>query len=354
MNVKIGVYDPYLDDTGGGERYMATIASCLSKDNSVTFFWDKSEDLQKVKERFDLDLSEVNLAPNIFLYPFKKKLLESKKYDAIIVLSDGSIPFLLSKKLYLHIQQPIGSIKLSIKDKAKMKKVEKVIVNSKFTKEFIDKTFGVDSFLLYPPVTIFQGNAKKENLIAHVGRFRGMNVNKDDYKKQQFMISTFKEMVDNGLKDWKFLLCISLPDEKDENFLNMKKSAEGYPIEFLINSKKNLLWEKCSKARIYWHATGYGEDLKAHPEFSEHFGISTVEAMSTGAVPVVINAGGQREIVTDNQDGLLWDTKEEFKKKTLSLIENGVLMEKLSKQARIRAKDFDESSFCKNVKSCIQ
>src|SRR3972149_7331187 len=224
--MKIGIYDPYLDDTGGGERYITTIAKCLSQENSVDIFWDQSGDLKKIEERFSLDLSKVKLAENIFSLPFREKLAKSRKYDVIIVLSDGSIPFLFSKKLFLHIQQPITEKSISVKDKLKLRRVNKIFVNSAFTKNFVDKTYGVDSWLLYPPVSIKGNTVKKENIILHVGRFRVLNVKSDDYKKQNVMISVFKKMVDGGLKNWKFVLAVSLPNIDDPKFILMKNSAE--------------------------------------------------------------------------------------------------------------------------------
>ena len=38
----------------------------------------------------------------------------------------------------------------------------------------------------------------------------------------------------------------------------------------------------------------------------EHFGITTVEAMAHGCVPVVVRLGGQLEIVQDGVNGRLW------------------------------------------------
>ena len=69
--MNIGIYDPYLDDLGGGEKYMITLAECLSQNNSVTVFWDKPEDLKKVAERFSLDVSRIKVKDNIFS-PFAK------------------------------------------------------------------------------------------------------------------------------------------------------------------------------------------------------------------------------------------------------------------------------------------
>jgi len=351
--MKIGIFDPYLDDNGGGERYMMTIAECLSEKNEVEIFWDNPEDLKKVKQRFSLDLSSVKITENIFNYPFVKKQKTSMKYDAIVVLSDGSIPILSSKKLYLHMQQPVFST-LSVKDKLKLKRVNKIFCNSAFTKDFIEKNYKVKCDLLYPPVSIFGNHAKKENFIFHVGRFRVMNVKTDDYKKQQVMVDAFKKMIDKGLKDWRFLIAVSVNEREDEKFRKMVDSAKNYPIEFLINSSKDELWKKGSKAKIYWHATGYGEDLEKNPQLSEHFGISTVEAMGVGAVPVVINAGGQKEIVADGVDGFLWDTLEELETKTLMLIKDSNLLDKISKKSFERAKSFDEKNFGQRVNEIIK
>ena len=134
----------------------------------------------------------------------------------------------------------------------------------------------------------------------------------------------------------------------------MQKDAEGYPIEFLINKSNEVLWESYNKAKIYWHASGYGEDLEKHPEFAEHFGISTVEAMGAGAVPVVINSGGQKEIVTEGKNGLLWDTIPELKQKTNMLIKDNKLWSTLSDAARIRAKDFGLEKFYKSFETLIE
>lgn len=352
--MKIGIYDPYLDDLGGGERYMMTIAECLSKNNDVSVFWDRESDLKDIEKRFSLDLSKVTLTKNIFAgTSFLEKQKESKKYDLIIFLSDGSIPFLLSKKVLLHIQQPITNSTPNFKDRLKLKKINKLFCNSKYTKDYVDQVYAIKSDLLYPPVSIYGPDNNKENMILHVGRFRIMNVKTKDYKKQQIMINTFKEMIDEGLKGWEFVLGVSLPDENEQSFLEMRQSTKGYPIRFVINADMEELWKIGKKAKIYWHASGFGEDLKLHPEFAEHFGISTVEAMGIGAVPVVINAGGQPEIVKDGESGFLWESTDELKQKTLNLTNNQNLLNKISKNAYSRSLEFSDKNFCDKVDALI-
>ena len=68
MSLKAAIYDPYLDTLGGGERYCLSVAEILVKhDYEVDIFWSGQQDiLEKAKNRFALDLSKINLVPDIF------------------------------------------------------------------------------------------------------------------------------------------------------------------------------------------------------------------------------------------------------------------------------------------------
>mgnify|MGYP001611067305 FL=1 len=354
--MRIGVYDPYLDDLGGGEKYMMTLAQCLSEENEVTVFWNSPEDLRKVAERFSLDIAKIKLKKNIFSpgYPFLKRWLETLSFDVIIILSDGSIPFVLSKKLFIHFQQPFPKIKMSLKTSLKKIRVNSFFCNSRFTKSFVDEEFGISSSVVYPPIDARVKENKKENTILHVGRFRTVNVESQDYKKQGVMLDVFKKMVDLGLKNWKFILAVGLQENDRLKFNQLKKKTKGYPIEFLVNLNIDDLGKIYSKSKIYWHASGYGEDLNKSPELAEHFGISTIEAMAAGAVPVVINAGGQKEIVENEKNGYLWNNLEEFVGKTNDLIKNTNLWEKMSGEAIKRSQEFAGDRFCKEIKDTIR
>ena len=94
--------------------------------------------------------------------------------------------------------------------------------------------------------------------------------------------------------------------------------------------------------------------MQKHPELAEHFGISTVEAMGAGAVPVVINEGGQKEIVTDGKNGFFWNTINELQVKTKKLVENKELLNDMANQARVRAKDFSRAKFCQKINQLIE
>jgi glycosyltransferase involved in cell wall biosynthesis len=352
--MKIGIFDPYLDDLGGGEKYMMSIAEYLSQKHLVEVFWDSQEDLKALSDRFSLDLSKLKLVPNVFGGNTStiQRIFKTRGYDVIIVLSDGSIPTLFSKKLLIHFQQPLPGVAPSIKITLKAMGVKTFFCNSKYTKSFIDKEFNIKSKVLYPPVEIKYKNVQKENVIIHVGRFRVIN-NANDFKKQGIMVNAFKEMVSNGLLDWKFILAVSVKEKDKEAFEKIKKDAQGFPIEFMVNKSNDDLWDMYSKAKIYWHASGFGENLKIHPELAEHFGISTVEAMGAGVVPVVINGGGQVEIVEDGKNGLLWNSLDDLKTKTLKLIKDENLLSELSLGAIKSSAKFNKDYFYKGIDNLI-
>ena len=255
----------------------------------------------------------------------------------------------------MHIQRPIRGAGRGLKNKLKLSRVSKVFCNSYFTKSFIDKQLGIDSLVIYPPVDLHPKKVKKENIILHVGRFRVMDMTTGvkDYKKQNVMVDALKKM-SNKMPDWRFVLVVAIRDDDKADFDTLTKKTKGYPIEFLVNKTNDELWDIYSRAKIYWHASGYGEDLEKHPEFAEHFGISTVEAMGAGVVPVVFNAGGQKEIVEDNINGFLWNTLSELEEKTLYLVKEDKILSTMSVEAIKRAKDFEGKGFCEEIKKMVE
>jgi len=356
--MRIGIFDPYLDTLSGGEKYMLSVASCLAQEHEVFIFWDKEKEVevrQSALEKLGIDLSSVKFYSNIFdkKTSLLSRFAQSWKFDAIVYLSDGSIP-LVGTRLYVHFQFPIEWVNgKSPKTKLKLSFVKDVVCNSYFTKHFIDRKLNVNSKVLYPPVVINRDEkTKRENVILHVGRLY-VDEKGSNYKKQDIMIKVFKKMVDNGLKDWRLIIVVGARDKGRASLNKLREMSKGYGIEVIENPSQEELWESYSKAAIYWHATGFDEDLEKHPERAEHFGISTVEAMGTGVVPVVINAGGQKEIVEDGKNGYLWNNLVEFTHRTESLIKDPKLMGKMSKEAIVRSKIFSKDRFCRDLKNII-
>jgi glycosyltransferase involved in cell wall biosynthesis len=81
--------------------------------------------------------------------------------------------------------------------------------------------------------------------------------------------------------------------------------------------------------------------------------MTIVEAMASGAVPVVIGGGGIRDIVRPGTDGFLWQTPEELKSRTMELIRDPALRDSLARSAVARAAEFSREAFERRVDAII-
>ena len=219
---------------------------------------------------------------------------------------------------------------------------------SKFTQRWIKTYWQRDSILLYPPVDVEKFTpAPKKNQILNVGRFFAGNHN----KKHLEMIQAFKEMVDAGLKDWEFhLVGGSTPGDIHEKYLaDVISEAANYPIFIHPDMPYPEMLNLYNESAIYWHASGFGEDENREPVKFEHFGITTVEGMAAGCVPVVIGKGGQPEIVRHGHNGYLWYTIGELKQFTGNLIVNPELRRSLSAAAIRDSQNYSGEKFKSNL-----
>lgn len=348
--MKFGFYSPYLNTFGGGERYMLTLASHLSQNHLVDIFWDDAGTKAALSRFLKIDLTKTRFVADIFKYPLLKRSFLTLGYNLIFVLSDGSIPTTFASKNILHFQVPFIFAPADTKTKLKLKKYNWVVCNSYFTKRFIDRSFGTKSKVIYPPVALSESSEKKkENLILSVGRFSDRQLHP---KKQEILIEVFKEVY-KKFPAWRLVL-VGQVKKEDEKYLRLlKKSARGLAIKIIENAPYAKLTDLYSRAALYWHATGFGEDEEKTPEKMEHFGIATVEAQSAGAVPIVIGKGGQKEIVADGQNGRLWTTKAQLYEITLELIKDTRKRQALSDAAIKNSRRFSQEVFFRQYEKII-
>lgn len=351
--MKVAVYSPYLDTFGGGERYMLTLAEVLSSQNDVELLIGThlaSKDFDGLKKRLEkqlnLDLSKVNMVPAPIGQGanFLSRLLFFRQYDVFFFLSDGSIFYSTAKYNILHIQTPLKNDDLkSWWNRIKLSSWGLIIYNSKFTKDNVSKFWPVKSQVIYPPVdTSVIKPSKKENYIITVGRFFGYLKE----KKHQFLIEVFAQLVKNNLKGWSLHL-VGSASEGDKPYLEeLKKEARGLPVFFYPNLEFKNLVKLYGQSKIYWHAMGYSEN---EPTKMEHFGITVVEAMAAGCVPVVVNKGGLKEIVEDKKNGFLWNDIDDLKTATLKLAADEELRVKLANSAKRRSKIFSKDRFAEEI-----
>lgn len=176
-----------------------------------------------------------------------------------------------------------------------------VVTYSYFAWKWIRKYWNMDAKVIAPPVDLLckkyhVGKFKKNNWICSVGRFFTLGHG----KKQEILVEAFKKLYDKNRKKWELHLIGGLGDEPSsiEFFRQLKDQSKGYPVFFHLNASRQEIEDVYLRSKIYWHATGFGEDEGIYPVRFEHFGIAPIEALSAKCIPILFNGGGLREIIT--------------------------------------------------------
>lgn len=347
----ICLYSPYIPKHhGGGEKYLFTVAQTLAKKTLVYIAISSLDSLSpsqniKLRQIYEKFLGEkLHKNINFIASPlgtdasFWSKLQWTKKFDVLYYATDGSLFFSLAKKNILHIQIPFTNLLWKPLDRLKLLNWQIKNTNSHFTKRVIEKSwFTKINYVHYPVIVNPQPQAKnKKKIILNVGRF----FSHLHSKRQDVLVDIFAKL---NAKDWTLVLAGSV---EDEFYLQtVKDRAQGLNVKIMTGISRANLIELYKEASIYWHATGYGIDEANEPAKCEHFGISTVEAMSFGVAPIVINKGGQKEILSGLLKKWLWNDQEECVALTKQLISNDRQLNRVANIALKRAEEFSEKKF---------
>ena len=363
--IRLGIYDHAFHFPGGGQRYVAELAQILQDRYDVTFITNKEVSLEKYREWFDIDLSKCKL--KIIKIPFYEEIggeyiEESMVINQIInpfeVIEEESIHYdLFINANMLGKVKPLSNQSIFIchfpdRDKERFFSVDKydyIITNSDYGTYWLNQKWGLNATMrLYPPVNMFNEKSditKKEKIILSVARFEI-----GGSKKQLEMIDAFRDLCekDQDIKEgWKLVLAGGT-SKKNPYYRRVKQKVnkKDINIEIMTNLNNSEIKQLYSKAAIFWHACGLNE---TNPHLIEHFGMTTVEAMQNYCVPVVIDGGGQREIVEQGISGFRFKTKEELQSHTLKLINDDSLRKKMARNAYDRSQNFTKEEFMKKA-----
>ncbi|MGV0821135.1 glycosyltransferase [Martelella sp. AMO21009] len=349
------VFTPYAVTPGGGERYILSAARQLARTHRV--------EVVTPYRYSNLRLRQIGCALNLDLGMLKFKTLQEfekgPEPDLMLTMGNAVLPPIpgRGRKTVYHCQFPFVLKEEEPSDEAMLQTYQEVMMNSAFTQGYYQERLAeagmgsIPTRIVNPPVPLVKRRERRKRAILSVGRF----IVGGHSKRQDLQVEAFRALIDSGVKDIELHLAgSSFPEASDMDFLaSVREAASDLPVFFHINCSAAELEALYGESLVYWHATGLGRDLEKEPEKAEHFGISVVEAMSGGAIPITLRAGGPTEIITEGINGFFYDDitglVDQTKRVMNSTSEDE--LQRLSVAAHSRALDFSYSRFNDAVSS---
>ncbi|MFL6200258.1 MAG: glycosyltransferase family 4 protein [Thermoanaerobaculia bacterium] len=323
---------------GGGLPYILAIAAALEGSDRVRVVFPAALSVDLARQLFPVPLDGLSLESDPRPSSLLREIADVAALHRRVIVQATEVPRLRGlRNAHLLCEFPFQR-RLGPGSRLRLRLFRSIVANSAFTARWIERRWGRPARVLHPPVFPIPPRDKRPWIVA-VGRFTGGGRS----KRQVEMIEVFRAA---DLAGWELHLVGTAQDP--EYVRRATAAAVGLPVVFHLDASRAELEEVCGAASLFWHFTGMGEDPEASPERMEHFGIATAEAMSAGAVPVVVARGGQPEIVGDA--GVLWETLEECAEATRKLCGDGALRAKLGEAARRRAAAFAFPRFAERAR----
>lgn len=223
---------------------------------------------------------------------------------------------------------------------------------SEFTARHVEERWGRRPLLVYPacePVP----RGVKQRVIAVVGRFQapGPNI---PYKAQDVLLSVFATLTDLHAQGWRLVMVGGTSPEGSAYLSGLRELAQGLPVTFVTDGSREQVRDILGEASLYWHAQGVAGDGERFPESQEHFGISTVEAMSAAAIPLVYGTAGPAEVVGGVPGVSCWKEPDELAELTRSWARaSDEESEAVRQRCQDRAAEFDDAHFRRRVQELV-
>jgi len=396
---RAALFSPYHITPGGGEKYLLESARAFQvMGYAVDLFTEPYNVCNTTQCILDVgNALNVDLDPTQFRYMFKQgdrdaafTIMEEAKYDIFFLIGNEKIPQFKGIGRYniFQCQFPFDLAKGEVDDQSllMLSGYDVVWVNSQFTRnwylnythpwsetlrkqnlepmnsELVNWNKGsyhqgcsqwrsfrwpqVD--IMFPPARVTKlqsetaGRDPNEcSLIVLLGRvFQGRQA------KGHSLAIEMLNLMRQEYPDMCMNLALAghvMPGHEDYAE-GLQLLGESQKVEMHFSAGESEVYDLLRRATVQWHLTGALND-EHDPASFEHFGISIVEGMSKGAIPVVLNQGGPAEIVTKDV-GKAVDNVKDFIKATVDIL---TMLpgerEAMSNKAKARARDFSEEKF---------
>lgn len=310
----VGVFSPIMNWCGGAEWVTLNIIDALKEQgHRIILLTNKRLDNEKFEYTFHKRVSVASqvvfpfefFSPgnyhNIYSDAIRSKLLKSRCDILIDAYSGAFLPgmdivYFQNYPLLKAVESELPYFRnlfyfypyrsfLSSKRNRMSNKL--FFANSKFIAKEVKAEFGVIPHVLYPSVSNFILNNnhshfddKRENVVLTIARIsEGKN------------LEIIPQIAKLTSKNVSFVIAGLLDSEKVlASLIRLIKELDvSNKVKIMVNVKRSNLRKMLLNSKVY-----------LHPAVNEPFGISIVEAMASGCIPIVHDSGGPTEFVTPN------------------------------------------------------
>lgn len=311
--LNIGVFHPRLNRCGGGEWVALNIINSLRQNgHKVIVLTDETIDQKKFVRAFGQRLQ----TDGEIVYPFRLfskgdphniytdiigcLILKSKCNLVIDTFTCTVLPGV--DAVYMHYPRfmqstpptnKLGKLKETLfffpyhaYEKKLRKKMKHIIfANSKFTSEAIITSLGLRSHLLCPPLSPFFLQ-NEEAISGHQRLDQVVTVSRFAPEKNLEMIPYLAKRLDNV----RFIVIGNL--HYKELHSRLLKQIRDFGVEervvLMTDVPKTQLRQILLDSKVYLHSA-----------MNEHFGVSIIDAMASGCVPITHDSGGPKMFVPE-------------------------------------------------------
>jgi hypothetical protein len=355
---------PYNYNVGGGEKYLSFIIKffiqqnykiifCVNTYNSIelnntlNFYFNKQEQMYIYLANIDI-IYNVDISFIIF--------------DYFLFMNNNGIPSpnikVCSPNSILHVQFPCDYITYKetythTQIKTILQKYNHIIVNSEFTYNTLVNMYTNyynirNIHIVYPPcfesinntasIPLSYNPEYSNNTFVMIGRIFEYDSNANN-KYFDVAIDIFNKLIKY---DYKLIIIGSNKSNKYVEYLQtLIKNNNKIQLELDINDE--------SKNKYLRNSNYFIQLTGIHDKFlynKEHFGISMIEAINQGCIPISINEGYPKYLITNNINGYLINNSNELTTLLLTIFNKTIIPIK----EKIDIHKFSYENFFKNMK----